>query len=267
MAAEKKTAVKKKVWVDIVAPKLFYERPIGQSYVADPRSLIGKNLKVNMMNLTGDPKRQSTNVFLRVNSQKENKMGTEFIGLQIVQSSLRRMVRRGKGKIDENVTARTKGGKELLAKLFITTMRLSKSSTMAALRKAAKAAFIQKVAALSFDAMSKEMLSARLQKDIKSKISKIYPVSMVEIRYLKLTGKEGAVVQVKTENKPEVKEEKVGEKEEPVEEEKVEASTEKKEKVKQENIEASNEMKEVKAEASTEEKEIKEKPAEETSDK
>jgi len=208
MAVKKKTVVKKKVWVEIVAPKLFYERSIGQSYVSDPRSLIGKNIKVNMMNLTGDPKRQSTNVFLVINSQKENKMGTEFIGLQIVQSSLRRMVRRGKGKIDENVTARTKGGKELLAKLFITTMRLSKSSTMAALRKAAKAAFIQKVSGMTFDTMSKEMLSTRLQKDIKSKISKIYPVSMVEIRYLKLTGKEGPVVQLDAEEQPKVEEKK-----------------------------------------------------------
>ena len=57
----KKTAEvkkKRKMWVTILAPPMFNNVEVGESYCSGPETLIGKVVKVNMMTLTQDPRKQ-----------------------------------------------------------------------------------------------------------------------------------------------------------------------------------------------------------------
>jgi len=52
----------KKKWVKIVAPQEFNNKELGESYVYDEKSLIGKKLQVNLMNVIGNPRKQNANL-------------------------------------------------------------------------------------------------------------------------------------------------------------------------------------------------------------
>ena len=64
--AKKLTKAKKKTWVKIHAPKIFNEQIIGETLVADSSLTIGKPITVNLMNLTGDIKKQQININDRI---------------------------------------------------------------------------------------------------------------------------------------------------------------------------------------------------------
>ena len=50
----------KKQWFQIVAPKIFNEQVIGEAYLTEIEKGIGRQVPINMMNLTGDMWRGKT---------------------------------------------------------------------------------------------------------------------------------------------------------------------------------------------------------------
>ena len=71
MPIEKTTIkVKKKKWFEIVAPKLFDERVIGETTALEPDKLIGKPVLINLMALTNDPRKQNVSIKFNIESVK-----------------------------------------------------------------------------------------------------------------------------------------------------------------------------------------------------
>ena len=65
MAKKKTTAAdkkKRKKWIPILSTKEFHNMEIGETYIEDPATAIGKVVTINLMVLTRDPKKQSKNV-------------------------------------------------------------------------------------------------------------------------------------------------------------------------------------------------------------
>ena len=54
-----------------------------------------------MMALTNNPKKQGVNAKLLVTGQHAGKLLTEFLGMRIMPPDVKRMIRRGKDKIDD----------------------------------------------------------------------------------------------------------------------------------------------------------------------
>ena len=67
MAGEKQQRAKKK-WYTIVGKGDFDKVTLGESLVHSARDLIGKKLKINLMVLTNDPKKQSVSLVFSVAS-------------------------------------------------------------------------------------------------------------------------------------------------------------------------------------------------------
>ena len=115
------TKIEKKNWVALLAPKLLDERVVGEAYVNDAKTLMGKQLKINLMTITNDIKKQNINVTLKVSKVNPDSAFTELIAYEIVPSSIRRLVRRGRVRIDYVLSSKTKNGKNIRIKLFIIT--------------------------------------------------------------------------------------------------------------------------------------------------
>ena len=54
-----KAKVIKKEWYPILAPKIFQNTVLGETYVYEPEQMVGKGITKNLMNLTNDVKRQN----------------------------------------------------------------------------------------------------------------------------------------------------------------------------------------------------------------
>ena len=98
----KKASKIKKKWHSIVAPKSFREQKIGETLIAEPEKAIGKTVPVNLLDLTGDMRKQNIIVKFIVTSVSGNKAQTEVTGFEMMPSFIKRMVRKGKKKIDDS---------------------------------------------------------------------------------------------------------------------------------------------------------------------
>jgi small subunit ribosomal protein S3Ae len=194
MAKEEKktstTKLKKKRWFQILAPRLFYEEVIGETFVEDCRLVIGKNITVNLMNLTGDPKRQNINIKFIVTSLQGDKAGTQVVGYEVVPSSIKRMVRRGRDRIDASYLFETADNHKVRIKPFLLTKSSTKGGAMRTLQKEMYDFLLTTIKKLDYSTLVKDIVSYKLQNSLREKLSKIYPLSACGIRVMKLERKQ-----------------------------------------------------------------------------
>ena len=225
MAKAKKTKAMqkaKKKWVKIVAPKIFNSEFLGETNVYDAREGIGKPLTVNLMTLTKNPKKQGINVGFVVNGQHENRLTTEITRFRMMPSVVRRMVRRGKEKIEDSFICTTMDKRKIRIKPFVVTRNKSKGSVTTALRKGMKQFVVNTAAKTNYEAFVKAIVDSKLQREMNEALSKTFPLSRCEIRWLILLSKEGAPKQEEKKEEAEPKQEEKKEEAAPKQEEKKE---------------------------------------------
>ena len=221
--AEEKTSkalklakVKRKRWVTIVTPASFNSEFVGEIPVTEPKSLIGKSITVNLMNLTRDIKKQNTTLKFTVIDVQGDKASTELRGYNLVPSSVRRLLRRGKERVDLSFICKTSDGKKVRIKpLMIPPVKL-KGSVSASLKRVVINYIVPFVAKTTFDNVVRELISGKLQRSLKDELKKVYPIRIVEVSafYVEYKIKKGkeAVAKISEEPKEEeVFEEEVGE--------------------------------------------------------
>lgn len=207
--------VKKKVWVSILAPKMFNEIVVGETPADSAQATVGKVVTVNMMTLTGDARKQSINAKLKIMDVKEGKAFTKLIKYEINPSAIKRLVRRNKERIDESLVYQTKDGVKVRIKPFILTINQTRSSTVAEIRKRLKVFLYKTIAQTTYDDLFKLVIENRIQKEIGMSISKLYPLKNVEIRVMHIEKDDAKITPPPMlRERPKEEEEKVEEKEE-----------------------------------------------------
>jgi small subunit ribosomal protein S3Ae len=242
--------VRKKKWFPVLAPKLFREHVIGEIPLYESEAMLNRGLTVNMMNLTGDPKSQHINVKVRINEVKEGKGLTEILGLEIMPSSIKRLIRRDRTKIDDSVVVQTSDKKNVRIKPLLVTNSVVDASVTKSIRTRIRNNLARFVARMTYEKLVEEILSYKLQKFIGNLACKITPIRTSEIRAFELVEREDVKVY-----KP-VKEDEIRKEEEemPEEEEQKENKEETAEKKEEEEGEGAEEIEE-KAEEIIEESE------------
>lgn len=240
----KQTKIKKKRWFTINSPKLMGEKPIGESYLSDINAAIGRNVTVNLMQLTSDMKNQSSSVKFEITGVIDNALVTKICSYTFSPATIKRFVRRRMTRIDLSLLVNTKDNIAIRIKPFLLTRQKVSRSVEHALRAKLKEELIDLVKKTPYEELFNQVLKHRLQKELKTNLNKIYPIKNIQIRVLEKIGSAEP-----TTAKPVVKEAEV--KEEIVKEEKV---VEEEKKVK----EPKEDVKEEKSEEKIEEKIIKE---------
>jgi len=167
--------------------------------------LIGKNIKVNLMNLTKDPKRSNVNLTFKVESVKENKGITKIIGYEIIPATVKRLVKRNRNKINLSFVCSTSDNMQIRIKPLVITKAKTKGSVLTSLRKAIIDELSKLVNLLNFEEFMMQVIAHKLQTNLKKQLKKIYPIKNFEIIYIKL---EKESKEVKKETKTAAKEEK-----------------------------------------------------------
>ncbi|MFO8016122.1 MAG: hypothetical protein R6U32_03385 [Candidatus Woesearchaeota archaeon] len=177
---------KKKRWHRILAPKLFNEMVLGETPALDPNTIVGRRVTTNMTTLTGEIKKQNISVTFEVNKVMGDTAYTGMKRMEMSPAALRRLVRRGKKRVDDSFLCKTSDGKRVWMKPFMITFSNTTNSVLTNLRKHAKAHIIRSVRGMAYETLCKELVSNNLQRNIKKPLSKIYPLRVFDIRVMEL---------------------------------------------------------------------------------
>lgn len=211
----KKVQKKKKKWLILKAPRIFRESIVGECPVYDPQDAVGKTIKVNLMTILRDPKKQNINIVLRVAKIEGDSAQTEIYGYEIVPSSIKRLIKRRKDKIDDSFVVLSKDGKLLRIKPMVILNGKTNNSVFTEIRKKLRHLLAKELKNLTFEDFIREVMTNKILK-LKDELKKIYPVRSIDIR--KVMVEKRKIDPIKVEDYHETTKKKAGKKKEPEDE-------------------------------------------------
>lgn len=178
--------IKKKKWVQIVAPKLFSEQVLGESFVGEVDELMGRSAKVSLMVLTNDPQKQAISVSFKVIGVDNGRAVTELVSYKLLPAAAKKLMRRRRSKIDDSFVIETKDKKVLRVKPMIVTRTRARGAVMAALRMLERAYIAKMVSQMDMDTFVREVVQKKLQQGLGQALRKLCPVGVCEIRQFEI---------------------------------------------------------------------------------
>jgi len=185
MAKTKKVSkikTKRKIWFKIFSPKLFGQKEIGESYLSSADQAIGRKLKVNMKELTGNVRDQNVSINFKINKVDGSSLRTEVIGYQLSTAYVKRSVRKNTGRADSTFKLKTKNGKDVILKSFIVTRNKTQRSVRTILRSKLEEFLKEELNKSDFISFVEKLIAYRIQSIAKKQLSKICPLREVAIR-------------------------------------------------------------------------------------
>ena len=116
---------------------------------------------------------------------KDGKAEALPIALKVLPSFIRRMVRKGTHQVDDSFVAETKDGK-IEIKPFMITRRKVARAIRTALRNKTKEELLTYAKGRTSEQVFDDVLKNSIQKDLSMRLKKIYPLSLCEIRILRI---------------------------------------------------------------------------------
>ncbi|PIN86184.1 hypothetical protein COV19_06210 [Candidatus Woesearchaeota archaeon CG10_big_fil_rev_8_21_14_0_10_44_13] len=185
---------KKKKWHKVLAPKLFNDMVIGETPSLEPNTLIGRTLKINMLTLTGDIKKQNIDITFEIEKVMGDTAYTRIKKFEINPAAVRRFIRRGKNRVDDSFICLTSDNKKVKVKPFLVTFSKTTNSVLCALRKRAREFFARAVKSTTYDNLCREIVTYNVQKAMRDNLKKIYPLRVCDVRVMEICEKEGVRV-------------------------------------------------------------------------
>lgn len=167
---------KKKKWIPILASKEFNNQEIGETYVEESENCIGRTVELNLMMLTKDPKKQNFNVSFKITDAKNNQAHTELIGYSLQKAQLKRLTKKGKNKVEDSFNYKTKDDLNIVIKPIMLTKALTYKTTLSQLRKLSREFLSDYTKNNIYSEIMKDIISGKLQKDIKINSKKVSPL-------------------------------------------------------------------------------------------
>ena len=188
--------VSKKKWVRIIAPQFLNSEVVGETLVAEPRSLVGRYVTTSLANLSGDMKQHSVSVKLKITAVEDGTAQTEVFGFEMSPSAIKRLVRRNTNRLDDSFVCSTADGKSLRIKPVMFTASKTTGSALKALRHLMIAVVAKEIKAVPYEEVMRSIMSYKLQSTLRNQLRKTFPVKYFEIKKFE-QAKKGRPVVVK----------------------------------------------------------------------
>ena len=175
---------KKKSWFNIVAPKEFGNYTIGETPAFEPQKLIGRYVQIGLMALLNDPKKQNIRMKFKITNVTEKTATTEIVKYEVVPGYIKRMVRKGRNKVEDSFVTETKDKIKIRIKPVVITRSKTQKSVLTEIRKKAKEFIMEKVKMQNFSEFITDSISTKNQRDMKDSLKKLYPIAFCEFRVI-----------------------------------------------------------------------------------
>jgi len=194
-------AKRKKKFFDVEIPIINKQTQL-QAY--ELKELEGRYIKYDLTRILRG-KNMILNLKIKIDSEKEQTAAIP-VGFRLLPYFLRRMVRKGTNYVEDSFSTNCKNAQIRIKPFLITRKKVSRA-VRKALREKAREEIIEYVKSKNSEKIFEEILKNQLQKPLSLKLKKIYPLSLCEIRVLKVE-KELEPVEESAKNKEEKQKEK-----------------------------------------------------------
>ena len=181
-----KVKIAKKEWYPILAPKVFQNAVLGETTVYEPQQMMGKGLSMSLTSLINDSKRQNININFEVVDVQNGKALANVVGYGMVQSSIRRLMRRNIERIDMSFSCKTSDNKDLRVKPLLITRSATIGSVVAKIGRTAQDFIVKYIGSASYDSLINDLVTQKLQNSLRKELNKIYPLRVCEIRSMEV---------------------------------------------------------------------------------
>src|SRR3989344_5496910 len=117
------TKTKRKDWYSIIAPKEQNAVVLGETFVSEPESAVGRITHANLKLITDNMRDQNSYLTFKINSYAGKNFHTELTGYYLTPPSVRKITRRNTSRIDESFVVTTKDSKNILVKPIAITIK------------------------------------------------------------------------------------------------------------------------------------------------
>ncbi|RLJ05193.1 MAG: hypothetical protein DRP13_00165 [Candidatus Aenigmatarchaeota archaeon] len=182
---EKKATVTKKWkgkdWFNILAPKMFNQAFLSETPATDSASLIGRNIEINVGAFLKNPKKHHMKIKFKIIEVSGKNALTRFNGFVCAREYVFKIVRKRSQKVEIINDFETKDGWKLQITGLIILNRNTETTVQRKIRLKAEAMIKEFARNHTINDFVKKIIDEVLQKSIKKKCSKIYPVRFSEI--------------------------------------------------------------------------------------
>ncbi len=181
----KRQVGRKKIWISIVAPKIFKEVEVGETSAYDPNDIIGRKLWVYYPQVSGDVTKHYIKLQFKIVSVKGDKALTKISGYEITRPYLARAIRRRKSKVDLIKDIKCKDEK-IRIKIVALTSSKANAKQRTEIRKRMEEILEKEVPKYDLENLILEIINKKLQNSIESGIKKIFPIAFLEVRKIEV---------------------------------------------------------------------------------
>ena len=128
--------------------------------------------------------KQNIRIKFEVEDVKEGKAYTGVKGYGLASSYIKRMVRAGRSRVDDSFLVITKDNVKLRMKPLVLTRYKAQKNVLKELRNIVKKDFTDYIKKEDYNKFVSDLVSKKLQRDLRRKLTKVYPVSLVEVRLM-----------------------------------------------------------------------------------
>ena len=136
------------------------------------------------MTITNDVKKQNINVQFEVTKIDQDKGHTTLKGYRILNSHIKRLVRRERSKIDDSFLARSKDNKIVRFKPLLISRTNAPRSVCTNIRIQAREVLREYSKTATVDQMFSDLFSGKIQRMMKEKLGKQFPLRVTDVRSL-----------------------------------------------------------------------------------
>lgn len=202
MAKAKKQATtvlkwKKKKFYPIISPMYLGEKVVGETPVFDPSLLVGRKATVNLMSITGQPSKKDISVTFEVTGIQDAKAQTNLVRYEIMPTSIKRMVRRDRTKVDTSFVVVTNDDIPVRVKPFLLTTTKADKSVKKALILESQRFLASYFSKKKYSEIVPALLQDTMQRELGGKLKKIHPLRMCTIRSFSIEKIKAGKTQVK----------------------------------------------------------------------
>lgn len=183
----KKVSFKDKNWYEVITPKIFDFKPIGE-ITGIENNVMGRTLETLLFDFTNKYNDISLKLKFRVVEVNEEakKCNTVFVGHQYTNDYIRSLIGRGSSKIQTILNLTTKDGYIFRLTTICTTLKRARNSQIVLIRKIMREILQEFARSLNHEKFIAGIIFAEFQNQIQRVAKTIYPLSSCTIVKSKL---------------------------------------------------------------------------------
>lgn len=186
-AAKVKDKWREKVWLTVIAPKVFGSVEVAEIPVTDVNNTTNRTVEATLFDLLKqDPQHYNIKLYFKIDKIEGDRAYTIFKGHEYSREFMKSLIRRGSSMVNYIGDYITRDGYKVRVYVSAFTQTRINSSKKSSIRKAADVVLKEKASSLSYDQFVQEVVLGKLGADIFAEAKKVTAIRQLNIRKTKL---------------------------------------------------------------------------------